>query len=305
MNKVVIEVNHLGKTFKDIPAVNDLNFTVKQTEFTGILGPNGAGKTTTMKMLYGKVIRDKRTDTSVSVFGHDPLTNELQIKALSGIVPQENNLDTELNVYQNLKVYAILNGISNKELKIRIGHLLEFMELSDRKKAKIRELSGGMKRRLIIARALLNNPLLLILDEPTIGLDPQVRQTIWEKLRLLKKEGVTLLIRTHYMEEAFQLCDNIIIMHKGKKMLEGNPKQIVKDNIEENVLEILDYQENIISSIPSELRQEKTKDRLLLFSNDRKKLEQVAKTINSGNYLLRQSNLEDIFLTITGRGLNE
>ena len=305
MNKVVIEVNHLGKTFKDIPAVNDLNFTVKQTEFTGILGPNGAGKTTTMKMLYGKVIRDKRTDTSVSVFGHDPLTNELQIKALSGIVPQENNLDTELNVYQNLKVYAILNGISNKELKIRIGHLLEFMELSDRKKAKIRELSGGMKRRLIIARALLNNPLLLILDEPTIGLDPQVRQTIWEKLRLLKKEGVTLLITTHYMEEAFQLCDNIIIMHKGKKMLEGNPKQIVKDNIEENVLEILDYQENIISSIPSELRQEKTKDRLLLFSNDRKKLEQVAKTINSGNYLLRQSNLEDIFLTITGRGLNE
>ena len=189
-------------------------------------------------MLTGKGIRDKIKNSAIDVFGYDPERNELEIKFFSGIVPQDDNLDTELNVFQNLHIYSKFYNISYKTAKQKINELLNFMELGNKVKSKIRHLSGGMQRRLVIVRALLNNPKLLIMDEPTTGLDPQVRHIIWDKLRILKKQGVTILLTTHYMEEAYQLCDKIILMNNGRKVLEGNPALLVKNNIEKYVLEI-------------------------------------------------------------------
>ena len=220
---MVINVKNIYKAYNDVKAVNNLSFQVNPSTCFGLLGPNGAGKTTMMKMIYGKATRTKNPDSRIEVFGFDPEKDELKIKQISGVVPQDNNLDEELDVYLNLIVYSKFYHIPLKIAKERINYLLEFMELNDKKHAKIRELSGGMKRRLIIARALINNPKLLILDEPTTGLDPQVRHLIWDRLRYLIKNGTTILLTTHYMEEAFQICDKILIMDHGKKVMEGNP----------------------------------------------------------------------------------
>ncbi|HEX2954825.1 MAG TPA: ABC transporter ATP-binding protein, partial [Bacillota bacterium] len=183
MENIAIQVKSLNKSFGDFKAVDHLDFQVDKTECFGFLGPNGAGKTTTMKILYGKAEPDQDRDTVIDVFGFHPKKNALAIKALSGIVPQQDNLDTELNVTDNLIIYSRFYGIPAREAKRRIDELLSFMELQEKSKADVRDLSGGMKRRLVIARALLNNPKLLILDEPTTGLDPQVRHLIWNKLR--------------------------------------------------------------------------------------------------------------------------
>lgn len=308
MSKTIIAVKHLYKSYKSLLAVNDLSFDVQEAICFGLLGPNGAGKTTTMKMLYNKANRDKHSDTSVEVFGHDPLTNELNIKAIAGVVPQDNNLDNELNVADNLRIYARLYGIHKKVADKRIGELLEFMELSEKKKSKISELSGGMKRRLIMARALISNPRLLILDEPTTGLDPQVRHVIWDKLRKLKKQGVTIMLTTHYMEEAFQICDQIVIMDHGVKVMEGKPAKLLGDNIEEYVLEII--HKKSFNSIKSKvdkksMRIDTSHEVTLLYSDDMGKLRKLASHLSAGDFFLRQANLEDLFLKITGRNLNE
>lgn len=308
MSNIIIAVKHLYKSYKSLLAVNDLSFDVQEAICFGLLGPNGAGKTTTMKMLYNKANRDKHSDTSVEVFGHDPLTNELNIKAIAGVVPQDNNLDNELNVSDNLRIYARLYGIHKKVADKRIGELLEFMELSEKKKSKISELSGGMKRRLIMARALISNPRLLILDEPTTGLDPQVRHVIWDKLRKLKKQGVTIMLTTHYMEEAFQICDQIVIMDHGVKVMEGKPAKLLGDNIEEYVLEII--HKKSFNSIKSKvdkksMRIDTSHEVTLLYSNDMNKLRKLASHLSAGDFFLRQANLEDLFLKITGRNLNE
>lgn len=309
MNEAVINVKKLHKSYNSFKAVDDMDFHVNRAECFGLLGPNGAGKTTTMKVLYGKSERDANKNTVIDVFGYDPAKASLEIKAMSGIVPQDDNLDSELNVTDNLLIYSKFYGIPAKEAKKRIDELLLFMELQEKAKSKIRELSGGMQRRLTIVRALINKPGLLILDEPTTGLDPQVRHLIWDKLRELKEMGVTILLTTHYMEEAFQICDRIIIMDKGKKIMEGNPRELLAANLERYVMEVYGacrerdactaYFNN------SGVRYEFQSDSLLAYSNDSEILTRFGETIKGFDHYIRHSNLEDLFLKVTGRSLNE
>ncbi len=309
MSNPAIAIEHLHKSYGGLKAVEDLSFSVHPADCFGFLGPNGAGKSTLMRILYGTAEREAHPETRIRVFGFDPLQDELSIKFLSGVVPQENNLDEELNVTQNLVVYSKFYGMKRGEAEKRIDELLAFFELSDKRKSKIQELSGGMKRRLTIARALLHTPRLLILDEPTTGLDPQVRHLIWRKLRELKKEGLTVLITTHYMDEAYQLCDRILIMDKGRKLTEGSPQSLLEQNIERYVLEIMDpgaARAMASAEAPEGIRMEKTQeDRLVFYGNEAHLLRRLAKDLQHGEYHLRESNLEDLFLKFTGRELNE
>ncbi|MFH1155188.1 MAG: ABC transporter ATP-binding protein [Pseudomonadota bacterium] len=305
MAELAIRVDAVTKTFKSLKAVDRLSFEVETARCFGLIGSNGAGKTTMMNMIYGKTRRDQSNGGQINVLGYDPEKNVLEIKYLSGIVPQENNLDIELSVLQNLIIYARFYGLKKKEAMPRIGYLLEFMELTDKKEARIRDLSGGMQRRLVIARALINSPELLILDEPTTGLDPQVRQLIWEKLRALRQEGVTIVLCTHYMEEAFQICDSLMIMHRGIKVMDGNPASLVRTHMEPWVLEVYNPGHLIGKKIGQTVRIEKTPSRAMLFSRNVDDLKAVRDALPAGDYFLRQSNLEDLFLKATGRSVNE
>ncbi|MGE5606837.1 MAG: ABC transporter ATP-binding protein [Bacteroidota bacterium] len=309
MNENVITIKNLNKTFGTLKAVERLNFEVQKADCFGLLGPNGAGKTTTMKIIYGKTEPDPNQATLIRVFGYDSPRESLAIKSLAGIVPQQDNLDTELNVLDNLLIYSKFYGMTTGKAKQRIEELLLFMELRDKAKAKIRDLSGGMKRRLTIARALLNNPRLLILDEPTTGLDPQVRHLIWNKLRELKENGVTILLTTHYMEEAFQICDRIIIMDEGKKIVEGKPKELLKQNLEQFVMEIHgsasaeDFETAYFDQ--NGIRYEVFNNTFYAYSNNSESLARFGETARVEEYFIRHSNLEDLFLKVTGRSLNE
>jgi lipooligosaccharide transport system ATP-binding protein len=305
MKQLAIKIEKVTKTYKAIRAVNALSFEVEAARCFGLLGPNGAGKSTMMNMIYGKSRRDGNGAGRINVFGYDPEENVLAIKFLSGIVPQENNLDIELSVLQNLLIYSRFYGLKTSEALPRIEYLLDFMELGEKKDSKIRVLSGGMQRRLVIARALINSPKLLILDEPTTGLDPQVRQLIWDKLRMLKEEGVTILLCTHYMEEAFQICDQLIILHGGEKVMEGNPASLVREHMEAWVLEVLGAGTISGKDLPATIRMEKTYSRILLYSGDLASLKAIRSELPTGECFLRQSNLEDLFLKTTGRKLNE
>ena len=307
MAEPVIIVENVSKCYGTVRAVESLSFSVPKSICFGLLGPNGAGKSTMMGMIYGVSERDCEPKGNLSVLGFDPNANSLAIKFLSGVVPQENNLDEELNVEQNLRVFARFYNIPQDQASGRIDELLKFMELSDKHRAPIKELSGGMKRRLIIARALLNNPQLLILDEPTTGLDPQVRHLIWDKLRELKSQGMTILLTTHYMDEAFQICDSIIIMNKGHKILEGNPHKLVQKNIEPFVLEIHNYNafEQIRAGISNIVRIDDSAGVVKIYSREQKDLRDAVRDLSPGDYYLRQSNLEDLFLKATGSSLNE
>ena len=281
--EAVVSFTRVTKSYGKTIAVRDLDFCVPGAIIFGLVGPNGAGKTTVLKMIYGKAFRDRRSGSSINVFGFDPARDELEIKIRSGVAPQENNLDEELNVVANLSVFSRLYQIPRPEARKRINYLLDFMELESKRKAKITELSGGMKRRLVIARALINNPRLLILDEPTTGLDPQVRRLIWDKLRELKREGVTILLSTHYMDEASRICDSIIVMDKGEKMLEGNPDDLVRANMERYVLEIAAPE--ITGSIENEakernLRIERSVSMVSLYSDDEAALKRMAGSLS-------------------------
>ncbi len=304
----IIKVHSISKSFGRLCAVCDLSFEVEAGTCFGLLGPNGAGKTTMMKMIYGRSRRDDHDGGTIDIFGFDPAHDELAIKSLSGVVPQENNLDDELNVIQNLMIYSKFYGLPGKVARERIKVLLDFLELSEKTQAKIRELSGGMQRRLVIARALLNNPKLLILDEPTTGLDPQVRHLIWEKLRQLRTQGTTILLTTHYMEEAFQICDRVLIMHKGKKVLEDSPQKLLRDNIEAYVLEvpITDGAPAVLQTpLPGGVRVDRAEGMVRFYADDVDDLKSVADRLSDGHYYLRQSTLEDVFLKATGRRLND
>ncbi|MFP4164977.1 MAG: ABC transporter ATP-binding protein [Chitinispirillaceae bacterium] len=300
-------MENIRKSYGQNTAVDNLSFSVPRGVCFGLLGPNGAGKTTMMKMIYGVSHRDPLPDSTLAVFGHDPQSDPLPIKFLSGVVSQENNLDEELNVEQNLKVFSRFYNLSASKTQKRIDELLTLMELSDKHRHRIKQLSGGMKRRLIIARALLNNPRLLILDEPTTGLDPQVRHLIWDKLRMLKRRGMTILLTTHYMEEAFQICDVVLIMSKGKRIVEGNPQDLVNTHIEPFVMEI--YSKENFSLIMKDVtaqccRIESTADMVRIYSGDYDRLREFTKRLSPGDYYLRQSNLEDLFLKATGSSLD-
>jgi lipooligosaccharide transport system ATP-binding protein len=304
----VIQVSHVNKTFGRVCAVCDLSFEVEEGTCFGLLGPNGAGKTTMMKMLYGRSSRNPGTDGVIDVFGYDPATNELAIKYLSGVVPQENNLDEELNVIQNLMVYSKFYGLPGRVARQRIETLLAFLELSEKTQARMKELSGGMQRRLVIARALLNNPRLLILDEPTTGLDPQVRHLIWDKLRQLRTQGTTILLTTHYMEEAFQICDTVLIMDRGSKVLEDSPQRLLRENIEAYVMEapITNGQPAIDEAdLPPGVRLDRTEGTMRFYAQDVDRLKEIADRLDGHPYYVRQSTLEDVFLKATGRVLNE
>jgi lipooligosaccharide transport system ATP-binding protein len=335
-------VKDVSKSFGKVNAVRDLSFEVEANTCFGFLGPNGAGKTTMMKMLYGKctynpapIAGNRRTNLkkqfgqlradnwcgasgdvdsasspqgSINVLGYNPASNELAIKYLSGVVPQDNNLDDELDVISNLMVYSRFYALPRKTAMSRIDYLLGFMELSEKRAARIKELSGGMQRRLIIARALMNNPKLLILDEPTTGLDPQVRHLIWDKLRQLKRHGTTILLTTHYMEEAFALCDTILIMDKGAGVMRGPPAELLAKNVEKHVLEITGSHklETIAGGeMLQKLRIDRTQETMRVYCDDAQILKQLAGQLQGEHYYLRQANLEDVFLKATGRALNE
>jgi lipooligosaccharide transport system ATP-binding protein len=295
----VVHISRVSKSFGLLKAVDTLSFQALPSTCFGFLGPNGAGKTTLLKMIYAKALRDQDPESQIQVFGFDPADHELDIKYLSGVVQQENNLDEELNVWQNLWVYSRFYGI---------GELLLFFELSAKKRARIKELSGGMQRRLVLARALLHTPKLLILDEPTTGLDPQVRHLIWEKLRQLKQAGLTILLTTHYMEEAFQLCDAVLIMDRGRKVVEGSPADLLSRLIEPCVLEIQnealrERAEQL--NIPESIRRDSGHGRPMFYAPSFHMLKQISGQLGPDGYFLRPSNLEDLFLKLTGRALNE
>jgi len=221
----VIRAKNLTKRYKDFIAVDGIDFEVYRGEAFGLLGPNGAGKSTTMKMISSV---SQRTDGELSILDKEPNLKGPEIRAHLGVVPQKDLLDRELKVWENLYVYGRYFGLSRKYLKAKVEELLEFAQLIEKRNAKAEELSGGMQRRLAIARGLVNEPEILMLDEPTTGLDPQARHILWDRLFRLKEQGVTLVITTHYMDEAEQLCDRLVVMDKGKIMAEGSPKELIK-----------------------------------------------------------------------------
>ena len=306
--EAMITATELTKKYGDFIAVDGVNFTVRRGESFGLLGPNGAGKSTTMKMIAAT---SQRTGGDLVILGKDPNTQGPEIRAHLGVVPQQDNLDRELKVWENLMVYGRYFGLSRKWLKGKIEELLEFAQLVEKRNNKTEELSGGMKRRLTIARGLINEPEILLLDEPTTGLDPQARHILWDRLFRLKEQGVTLVITTHYMDEAEQLCDRLMVMDKGKIMAEGSPAELIKKYSSKEVLEVRFGSENNIV-VAEKLkgigeRLEVLPDRILVYAQSGEKcLEQIVKLgLEPVTSLVRRSSLEDVFLRLTGRTLVE
>jgi lipooligosaccharide transport system ATP-binding protein len=303
----VVEARGLKKNFDGVEAVRGVDFTVHHGECFGFLGPNGAGKTTTMRMI-GCV--SPLTSGSLRVFGLDTAKSMREIKLRLGLVPQEANLDEALPVEENLTVYARFFNIASNLATERANDLLEFMELTGKARSKVSELSGGMRRRLLISRALMNEPDLLILDEPTTGLDPQARHLVWDKLFELKKRGVTQIITTHYMDEAQQLCDRLVIMDQGRIMEEGDPSSLLEKHIGRELLELRVGEEaksRILAEGKMVRGHDSCRDLLLLYSDDAERLlgEIKMSGISTSYALARRATLEDVFLKLTGRRLTE
>ncbi|MBI4378123.1 MAG: ATP-binding cassette domain-containing protein [Nitrospinae bacterium] len=302
----IITARNLTKLYGPLTAVDRINFSIQRGECYGFLGPNGAGKTTTMRMIH---CFSPMTDGELSVYGMDVRREQRKIKEIMGVVPQEENLDPDLRVLKNLVVYARYFNIPKREAEERAIELLNFLQLKDKMNSLIKELSGGMKRRLLIARSLMNNPKILILDEPTTGLDPQARHLIWQRLRLLKKNGITMILTTHYMEEASQICNRVAIMDRGKILLEGEPRKLVADEIGTEVIEIRLEDENH-EMILEQLRKfrfvhEIAGDTLYLFPNNGNELLHSILDIRHTYLLHRPATMEDLFLKLTGRELRE
>jgi lipooligosaccharide transport system ATP-binding protein len=300
---LIVEAVGLEKCFGSFCAVNRISFLVREGEVFGFLGPNGAGKTTTMKMIQ---CVSPRTGGELKVFGFDPETQPREIKGQIGVVPQETNLDPDFTTYQNLLVYSRFFGIPEAVAKERIESLLEFVALAEKHDTMIDKLSGGMRRRLVLARALVNEPKLLILDEPTIGLDPQARHLIWERLRLLQSQGNTIILTTHYLEEASRLCDRIVIMDGGKILVEGAPDALVREHAGIEVVEA-DRSDGVIRCLDRlGVTYEATGDTVQVFTdNARAVAQQILSECTPGKVLARPATLEDVFLKLTGRALRE
>jgi len=304
----LIEVDNLTKKFGDFTAVDGITFSVKQGESFGLLGPNGAGKSSTMRIIAAT---SQRTSGDVKILGKDPEVNGPQIRAHLGVVPQQDNLDEELTCAENLYIYGRYFGLPKKMVIAKIDELLEFAQLIDKKDIKVNALSGGMKRRLTIARALVSDPDILMLDEPTTGLDPQARHILWDRLFRLKEKGVTLLITTHHMDEAEQLCDRLIVMDKGQIMAEGAPAELIKQYSSKEVLEVRfgsDRNAQMVDKLKSlATRLEELPDRLLLYAESGEDLlgQITSMNIHPNTSLVRRSSLEDVFLRLTGRSLIE
>ena len=308
MSEELIVARGLTKKFGDFTAVDGIDFTVKRGESFGLLGPNGAGKSTTMRIIGAT---SQRTGGEISILGKDPEKFGPQIRAHLGVIPQKDNLDEQLTVTQNLYIYGRYFGLSNKFIKGKIEELLEFAQLEEKRDAKVDSLSGGMKRRLTIARALVSEPDILMLDEPTTGLDPQARHILWDRLFRLKEKGVTLVITTHFMDEAEQLCERLIVIDRGKIMAEGSPADLIKRYSSKEVLELRFGSENN-ETVADKLRDkceriEVLPDRVLLYSEDAEHvLEEIVRSgMQPKTSLVRRSSLEDVFLRLTGRTLIE
>ena len=304
----MISARALRKTYKDLVAVDDISFDVAPGESFGLLGPNGAGKSTTMRML-GAV--STRTSGDLSILGLDPNDFGPEVRSRLGVVPQADNLDTELRVRENIIVYGRYFGIPRAVVAKRTDELLEFAQLADRSTSRVDDLSGGMKRRLTIARALVNEPRILLLDEPTTGLDPQARHVLWDRLFRLKERGTTLVLTTHYMDEAEQLCDRLVVVDKGTIMAEGSPAALIKKYSSREVLELRfgsDKNADAVALLEGiGDRIETLPDRVLVFVHDGEHaLEEVTRRgIQPVTSLVRRSSLEDVFLRLTGRTLVE
>jgi lipooligosaccharide transport system ATP-binding protein len=303
-----VQKTKVATTSQAFVAVDGITFEVAAGESFGLLGPNGAGKSTTMRMI-GAV--STRTSGDLSVLGLDPDRYGPEIRAQLGVVPQENNLDLELRVRENLLVYGRYFGLPRAQVARRADELLDFAQLADKATAKVDDLSGGMKRRLTIARALINNPRLLLLDEPTTGLDPQARHILWDRLFRLKEQGTTLLVTTHYMDEAEQLCDRLVVIDKGTIMAEGSPADLIRRYSSREVLEVRfgSTQNAEVAGRIQSLgeRVEVLPDRILVYSdNGEHELERMsAAGLHPITSLVRRSSLEDVFLRLTGRNLIE
>ena len=307
----LIEARGLTKRFGDFTAVDGIDFAVERGETFGFLGPNGAGKTSTMRMISAV---SPVTSGTLRVLGHDPGEDGAEIKSRMGVVPQQDTLDFELTVYENILVYGRYFGIPKDVIKSRAEELLDFVQLNERRESKVEPLSGGMKRRLTIARALVNDPELLLLDEPTTGLDPQARHLLWDRLFRLKQRGVTLILTTHYMDEAEQLCDRLVVMDKGKIAAEGSPLELIRRYSTREVVELRFQVEQEVEHVAADIanrmdgfarRLEALPDRLLLYTDDG---DATASRVHDlglqpESVLVRRSTLEDVFLHLTGRTL--
>jgi len=302
----VIQARSLVKSYGDLNAVDGIDFDVAAGESFGLLGPNGAGKSTTMRMIGGTSLR---TSGTLSVLGMDPETNGPDVRANLGVIPQQDNLDTELRVRDNLITYGRYFGLPRSYLQRRADDLLEFAQLTDKAGEKVDNLSGGMKRRLTIARGLINEPRILLLDEPTTGLDPQARHILWDRLFRLKEEGVTLVVTTHFMDEAEQLCDRLVVMDHGRIVAEGSPLQLIRQYSTREVLEVRFGSERnavVVEQLADVAeRLEVLPDRILLYTDDGEAaLERVtSRGLQPLTSLVRRASLEDVFLTLTGRSL--
>ena len=308
MSVPVIRAENIAKKYGDFVAVDGISFEVARGESFGLLGPNGDGKSTTMKMIAAV---STRTSGNLEVLGMDPNTDGPAIRSQLGVVPQEDNLDQELRVRENLITYGRFFGMSHTAVAKRADELLEFAQLTDRAKSKVEPLSGGMKRRLTIARSLMNDPQMLLLDEPTTGLDPQARHILWDRLFRLKEQGTTLVLTTHYMDEAEQLSDRIVVVDKGAIMAEGSPAQLIRQYSSKEVLEVR-YGSDKNASVAKSIadvgeRQEILPDRILIYSDNGER--DLAEITKRGHHpttsLVRRSSLEDVFLRLTGRSLVE
>ena len=304
--EALIVARQLTKRFGDFCAVDGVDFSVNRGEAFGFLGPNGAGKSSTMRMI-GCV--SPATGGTLEILGRPAATNGPAVRARLGVVPQEDNLDLELTVRDNLLVYGRYFDLPRRELRPRIAQLLDFAQLSDRASTRVETLSGGMRRRLTIARALINQPDILLLDEPTTGLDPQARHVLWDRLYRLKAEGVTLVVTTHYMDEAEQLCDRLVVMDRGRIAAEGSPRQLIDSYVTRDVLELrfgpTDTEQMAEKVADLGSRVEVLPDRLLVYTGDGDGAADavVERRLRPTSVLVRRATLEDVFLRLTGRSL--
>ncbi len=306
MRSPLVTARALTKRFGEFTAVDGIDFDVHQGEAFGFLGPNGAGKSSTMRMI-GAV--SPISGGTLTVLGLDPAADGPAIRARLGVVPQEDNLDQELTVWENLYIYGRYFDLPRRVILERIDELLEFAQLTERRNDTVEHLSGGMKRRLTIARGLINQPDLLLLDEPTTGLDPQARHALWDRLYRLKQRGVTLIVTTHYMDEAEQLCDRLVIMDKGRIVAEGSPRDLIARYSPREVVELRlapDDHDRAVASLDGLARRiEVLPDRILLYTDDAEATigDVFERGVEPESMLTRRSTLEDVFLRLTGRRL--
>ena len=301
----LFQVQHLTKRYGDTDVVQDLSFEIAPGECLGVIGPNGAGKTTTIRMCLGLTVPDAGSITAMGL--HMPV-NALAIKAQLGVVTQLDTLDPDFNCAENLLVYGRYFGLKDAEIRERIPALLEFASLTSKAKAKPGELSGGMKRRLSLARALVNDPKLLLLDEPTTGLDPQARHLMWERLQLLLQQGKSILLTTHFMDEAERLCSRLLVLDHGKKIAEGKPRDLIAQYLEPDVVEV--YGVGALALADSPLRThaarvEVSGETVFFYTRDSAALLQALHAYPQLRTLHRPANLEDLFLKLTGRQIRE